>query len=95
VTYIADLALCIRQSVSSDVGIPEEADLLFLLYAVLARAKGRSVNAEDVHDAWVAWMENQGRYHSSMIEFGTLDDATREADEPFVRAIHEAVSACE
>jgi hypothetical protein len=34
---------------------------LFRLYALLALTKGRSVTAEDVHNAWAAWMLDQVR----------------------------------
>ncbi len=53
------------------------------------------MGAEDVHDAWVVWMEAMGRSHRSMIPFDRLDDRSRAADEPFVLAIHAAVSASE
>jgi hypothetical protein len=59
------------------------------LYAVLARVKGRDVRPEDVHDAWVAWMQSHGRSHSSMVPFALLPQEKRDEDNPFVRAIRE------
>jgi hypothetical protein len=90
--YIDDSALLIRSCLSSNVGVPEESEDLFRVYAVLARAKGKAVTATDVHDAWSAWMTSRDANHPSIIPFEDLDEETRKQDYPFVQAIHMAVS---
>ena len=60
---------------------------LFLLYAVLLLAKGEDVTREDVHNAWVAWMEFNGEEHKSMVPFTELPPDTQAEDSPFVIAI--------
>jgi hypothetical protein len=60
------------------------------MYALLALAKGAEVSAEDVHNAWVAWMQEQDPDHRSLKPFQELDPDTQAADEPFVIAIRAA-----
>jgi hypothetical protein len=91
VTYLDPLAAMIRAHVAPGVGIPEDADQLFLIYALLARAKGASVTTRDVHDAWVVWMQGRGEQHPSIVPFERLDAATQLDDEPFAAAIRTAV----
>jgi hypothetical protein len=45
------------------------------------------VTAEDIHDAWTAWMEIHGEHHESMVPFEQLPQAVRVEDSPFVAAI--------
>lgn len=87
-TYLQKLASRIRRAVPPDL-IPADADHLFLLYAVLARAKGRDVQPEDVHDAWVAWMHSRAEAHESMVPFRDLTADKQAEDNPFVRAIRD------
>jgi hypothetical protein len=54
---------------------------------VLARGKRDRVTAEDIHDAWTAWMEIHGEHHESMVPFEQLPQAVRVEDSPFVAAI--------
>lgn len=61
--------------------------MLFLIYAVFARAKGQAVSREDVHDAWVTWMAAEGESHESMRAFGELEPSVQAEDNPFVAAI--------
>jgi len=89
VNYLDSIAEAIRNEVPSEL-VPADADALFLMYAVLARAKGESTTAEDVHDAWTAWMSGRGEKHESMRPFADLDSAVKQQDEPFVKAIHRA-----
>jgi hypothetical protein len=89
-SYLRELAEAIRGQVPSRL-IPEGADDLFLIYAVLARAKGNRVTAEDVHDAWTAWMEIHRHQHESMVPFEQLPWGVRDEDRPFVEAIHVVV----
>ncbi len=91
--YLRDTAEAIRQKVPTHLLPDEDSATLFLLYAVLARAKGTSVTREDVHNAWVAWMLIQGNEgHESMVPFSKLGPDTRREDEPFVEAIRSVAS---
>ena len=87
-TYLNQLADQIRAAVPPHL-VPNNAGELFLLYALLARAKGSKVMPEDVHDAWVAWMQSRGQTHPSMVPFAQLPSPKRDEDDPFVRAIRE------
>lgn len=89
-TYLDDVAETVRACVPDGVEVPDDADDLFRLYAVLVRAKGTSVTDEDVHDAWVAWMTNRGEQHDAMVPFGELDRDVRAQDAPFADAIRAA-----
>ncbi len=86
-TYLDDLAIEIERQVPDDLLPDEDMASLFRLYALLALAKGRAVNAIDVHNAWVAWMQERDPNHRSIRPFEELDVATQASDEPFVRAI--------
>jgi hypothetical protein len=90
-TYLDDLAHAIRALIPDEVGVPDDADDLFALYALLGRAKGTQVAACDVHDAWVLWMQSRGEEHASMVPFEDLDRETQHEDEPFAWAIRVAV----
>ena len=87
-SYLDQTARTIRAAVSPDL-VSAEADLeqLFLLYAVLARAKGLTTTASDVHDAWVAWMLARGKEHEAIRPYDELDPDTASQDVPFVEAI--------
>jgi hypothetical protein len=67
--------------------VPNDADDLFLIYAVLALAKGTAVNRSDVHDAWSAWMTMRGEQHDAVRPLVDLPEETRAEDDPFVAAI--------
>lgn len=85
-TYLHELAVQIRAEVADDL-VPLASDSLFLVYAVLLRAKAEQVTAEDVHDAWVAWMIGRGEQHDSMVPFPDLPPEVKSEDLPFVEAI--------
>lgn len=85
-TYLQDLASEIRAEVAEDL-VPPDSDALFLMYAVLARGKPEGVTAEDVHDAWVAWMAANRKTHASMVPFENLPMDVKAEDTPFVDAI--------
>ena len=53
-SYLAQLAQDIRDEVPPELLPDGDLNLLFSIYAVLALAKGASVDDEDVHNAWVA-----------------------------------------
>lgn len=90
-TYLDDLAARIRSEVPAEYLPDGDTSLLFRLYALLALAKGAEVTTEDVHNAWAAWMQERNPEHRSLRPFDALDAATREQDQPYVRAIRRAV----
>ncbi|GIG40737.1 DUF7701 domain-containing protein [Cellulomonas phragmiteti] len=90
--YLDDVAAAVRTHIPSDVDVPPDSEHLFLLYAVLVRAKGRTVTDEDVHDAWVAWMRARGEDHDAMVPFAALSESARAQDVPFAEAIRRAAS---
>ena len=87
--YLLRIADRIRHLLPREI-LPADADALLLIYAVLARAKVEATTAEDVHDAWTAWMLIRGERHPSMRAFDELSEAVRREDEPFVQAIRTA-----
>ena len=91
-SYLDELAVRIRDEVP-EAERGETALDLFRLYAVLALAKGKFVEASDVHNAWVAWMQDRQPNHEALEPFEKLDKETREADSPFVLAIRSVASA--
>ena len=89
-SYLRADAALIRELLPPQARPPAEADGLFLLYAVLMRAKGEQVTAADVHDAWAAWMDNRDPGHTALVPFDELSLATQREDEPYVQAIQAA-----
>lgn len=94
-TYLDELATEIERQVPSELLPDEDTAPLFRLYALLVLAKGRAVNAIDVHNAWAAWMQERDPGHRSIKPFEELDAETQAADEPFVRAIREVAERLE
>lgn len=92
VNYLANDAARIRASLPERTSVPDDSDKLFLIYAVLMRAKGADVTAENVHDAWSAWMLGIDAEHESVVPFINLDAATRAEDRPFLLAIRRAAA---
>ena len=60
---------------------------MFLMYAVLVLTMGEDVRAEDVHNAWSAWMTYRDPSHKAIKPFAQLDSETKKTDRPFVDAI--------
>lgn len=89
-TYLQRDADLIKECLPEGTEVPEDADDLFLMYAVLLRAKGHETQASDVHDAWSAWMIRVDPGHESIRAFGELDAGTRQEDGPFLVAIRKA-----
>lgn len=89
-SYLERDADRVRQCLPDGVPVPDDSDGLFLLYAVLLRAKGRSTEQSDVHDAWSAWMTMREPGHESIRPFDELDAETRDEDQPFLLAIRRA-----
>lgn len=90
-SYLDDMADAIRGHVPQGALPDTDVAALFRLYAVLALAKGTAVTAQDVHNAWSAWMQTIDAAHSSIRPFGELDAATQAQDDAYVNAIHAAV----
>lgn len=91
-SYLSDDAMKVRAAVPDGTDVPDDADDLFLLYALLLNVKGDQVTAGDVHDAWTAWMELRGQDHASMKPFSELSAAVQVEDEPFATAIRVAAN---
>ena len=89
-SYLADDAAKIRAELPSDARPPDNSEGLFLLYAVLMRAKGEAVTAADVHDAWAAWVATTQGTHKSLVPFESLDPEVQDEDLPYVEAIRRA-----
>ena len=90
--YLVEIANQIRAAVPGAL-VPEDSDDLFLMYAVLARSAGGHTTAENVHDAWTAWMASRGERHESMVPFADLPTSVQREDEPFAKAIRSVASA--
>lgn len=89
-SYLDTDAELIRSCLPTGTGIPEDSDVLFVLYAVLMRAKGEGTQASDVHDAWSAWMSRSEPEHESIRPYDELSPSVQEEDAPFLTAIHSA-----
>jgi hypothetical protein len=89
-SYLEHDADLIRRCLPGDAVVPEDSNALFLLYAVLLRAKGAETDLSDVHDAWSAWMLSREPNHEAIRPFGELDRTTQAEDEPFLSAIRQA-----
>ncbi len=86
-TYLDELGAEIRGEVDPRHVPQGDTEQLFRLYAVLLLAKGEHVTAEDVHNAWAAWMAGGNPSHEAVLPFSELDAATQAEDAPFVVAI--------
>lgn len=86
-TYLREIAGAIRGEIDVDRLPTGDTDLLFDLYAVLALIRGVGTTRRDVHEAWVAWMLDEGEHHPSMVPFEDLPPEVQAEDEPFVQAI--------
>ena len=89
-TYLDEDADLIRSLLSPEATPPEGSHRLFILYAVLMRAKGVNTTLSDVHDAWAAWKQGNDPLHFCLIPFADLDDETQSLDVPYLQAIHAA-----
>lgn len=88
--YLAEEAQRIRSFVPRGTSVPDQSDALFLIYAVLVRAKGQLVTNSDIHDAWAAWMSTQNPDHEALRPYSDLDTETRKFDAPFTSAVRAA-----
>jgi hypothetical protein len=87
VNYLEEVAARIRATVPKAVVPDEDSEALFLIYAVLAFAKGAETDRSDVHNAWSAWMTMRGEDHEALRPFRELPEDVRAEDDPFVMAI--------
>lgn len=87
--YVDQIAERIKQALPRDLHPSENSEALFRLYAVLALTLGQEVEAEDVHDAWSAWMSQSNPDHESITPFANLSADVQAQDEPFAAAIRE------
>jgi hypothetical protein len=72
-------------------GMPTPGDAaLYRMYAVLSFAKGADTTAQDVHDAWSAWIAESYPEHRSLKPFSELSEETKRMDDLYVDAIHAA-----
>lgn len=90
-SYLDTISAVIREELGEPSSDSTPADLM-RLYAVLLLAKGVEVDAEDVHNAWSAWMQLSQPTHNDIRPFQELTVATKAADAPFVRAIRRAAT---
>lgn len=90
--YITDIADAIQREVNPKYLPDQNTDSLFRIYAVLALAKGTGVTAEDVHNAWAAWISSTDPSHKSIQPFHALSLHVQNEDEPFVCAIRTVAS---
>jgi hypothetical protein len=86
-TYLDTDADLIRSCLPEGTNVPDGSDALFVLYAVLMRAKGPDTQPSDVHDAWSAWMARVNPTHDSIRPYEELDPSVRDEDVPFLMAI--------
>ena len=89
-SYLTEDASLIRSELPEGANPPADSDGLFVLYAVLMRAKGERVTLSDVHDAWAAWTLTTQGDHISLMPFESLDPVTQHEDSPYVEAIRRA-----
>jgi glycerol-3-phosphate O-acyltransferase len=87
VNYIEEIARQIRAAVPASKLPDDDTHALFRMYAVLALAKGESVNAADVHNAWVSWMLGREPDHESLVPYDRLPCDVAEQDAAYVAAI--------
>lgn len=90
--YVDDIAQRIKREVPPDL-LPEgDTDPLFRMYAVLALALGEKVRAENVHDAWSAWMSQSDPGHESIRPFDKLPGDVQSQDEPYAEALRKVAA---
>ncbi|WP_446430668.1 DUF7701 domain-containing protein [Polymorphospora lycopeni] len=86
--YLRRLAQLIRDEIPTR-SVPSNFDTepLFLTYAVLLRARGTAVTAQDVHNAWVAWMLTCDPNHEALVPYEDLPPDVARQDDKYVEAI--------
>ncbi|CAJ1494223.1 hypothetical protein MU0083_000718 [[Mycobacterium] kokjensenii] len=92
-TYLDADAELIQSYLPEGTHVPKDSSDLFVLYAVLMRAKGEDTQGADVHDAWSAWKSRSEPDHESIRPYDQLSPSVRKEDAPFLAAIHSAARA--
>ena len=88
-TYLEEDAALICRCLPKNIARPDDEEFpLFLIYAVLMRAKCTAATLSDVHDAWAAWRTDSAPLHKDLVPFDELDAATQALDQPYLDAIH-------
>lgn len=88
--YLEKIADTIKSFIPEDRLPSENNDHLFVLYAVLLRAKGKNVTQSDIHDAWSAWMTTQNSDHSSIVPYEELEKSIQDEDNLYAVAVRKA-----
>ena len=91
-SYIAQIAAEIRSAVPPESLPSGDTDELFLIYAVLALAKGIDVEARDIHNAWAAWMSTKDPEHESIVPYADLPAEVRREDDAYLAAVRRVAS---
>lgn len=91
--YLDALGIRIRAHVPRADLPKEDTKDLFRIYAVLLLAKGVAVTAEDVHNAWAAWMSGTDPDHDAILPFAELSSGVAVDDAPYVNAIRAVAQA--
>ncbi len=71
------------------IEIPDIADDLAPIYALLVLVKGEETSMEDVHDAWSAWTNPKRPDHKSLVWFDELTPEIQEYDRKYMNHIHD------
>lgn len=90
--YLTELGEAIRREVDPHVLPAGDTASLFRFYAVLALAKGTAVTAEDVHNAWAAWMSDRDPNHEAIKPYASLQEGVKQEDQPYAEAIRRVAS---
>lgn len=93
--YLDEIAAAIRANVPADRVPSGDSDALFLLYAVLLRAKGRAVTQSDVHDAWSVWISSRDGDHEAVVPYDQLSEDVKREDRVFATAIQKTADQFE
>lgn len=91
--YIEQIARQIRAAVPASKLPDDDTHDLFRMYAVLVLAKGESVDAADVHNAWVSWMSGREPEHEALVPYDRLPLEIADQDAPYVAAIRSVARA--
>lgn len=89
-TYLDADADLIQSLLPEGTSVPPDSEALFVLYALLLRAKGEDTQLADVHDAWSAWMVQVNPAHEAILPYTDLDPSVQNEDGPFLTAIRRA-----
>lgn len=89
-SYVDKIAAEIRRTADPEADQADEDLSLYRLYAVLLLAKGKTVTAEDVHNAWAAWASEYAPTHMNLLPFKELSLETKRKDLLYLNAMNRA-----